>query len=127
MTSVTGKNFSGEPTPSIVVGEYVKCNFSQPALVDVAGKKRGTRLFPGDDKPRIFRECNLSNAEPPPGSTVDDCYTKISEIIKSSSDTVTIDGVAVTMDHHIVRLYGEFDGSPGDYVYLPSPLDTQVD
>lgn len=122
------KNFSGQPTPSIIDTEYRWCNFSQPAPIDVAGKKRGVRLFPGDDTPRTFANCNMMNAEPPTGSTVTSCLTCIKERgVAASTDTITIDGVSETVDHHSDLVYGRFDPATGGYIDLPSPEEQVID
>ena len=113
-------------TPSIVDDEYVRCNFAQPAPIDVAGRKRGVRLFPGDDTPRRFVECNLCNAEPPPGSVVVDCLTVVKEFaVVTSTDTITIDGVGETVDHHAHFVHGRFDPATESYVDRGTP-DQQV-
>ena len=123
-----GKNFSGQPTPSIIDTEYRWCNFSQPAPIDVSGKKRGVRLFPGDDTPRTFVNCGMMNAEPPPGSTVTDCLMSIKEVGKvTSTDTITIDGVSETVEHRSDFVHGRFDPATGGYIDLPTPEETVID
>ena len=123
-----GKNFSGQATPSIIDTEYRHCNFAQQAPVNVAGKMRGVRLFPGDDTPRTFIKCNMMNCEPPPGSTVDDCLTCIKEVGKvTSTDTITIDGVSESVDHHSHFVHGRFDPATGGYIDLPTPTRIEVD
>ncbi len=122
------KNFSGQATPSIIDTEYRHCNFTQQEPVDVAGKKRGVRLFPGDDTPRTFIKCNLMNCEPPPGSTVDDCLTCIKEFLKvTSTDTITIDGESESVRHHSDFVHGRFDPSTGGYIDLDTPEEKVVD
>lgn len=123
-----GKNFSGQATPSIVDTEYRWCTFSFPAPIDVAGKKRGVRLFPGDDTPRTFINCGMMNVEPPPGSTL----TRSRVIIKgfgvvTSSDTITIDGASETVEHHSDFVYGKYDPATGDYVDLATPQEKVID
>ncbi len=123
---IVGKNFSGQPTPSIIDTEYHWCNFSQPAPIDVEGSKRGVRLFPDDDTPRTFVNCGMMNAEPPPGSTMTDCLTCIKEREKvTSTDTITIDGVSETVEHHSDFVHGRFDPATGAYEDFPVP-DQQV-
>lgn len=123
-----GKNFSGQPTPSIIDTEYRWCNFSQPAPISVGGKKRGVRLFPGDDTPRTFVNCGMTNAEPPPGSTVTNCLTCIKEHAKvTSADTITIDGVSETVEHHSDFVHGRFDPATGKYIDLPVPEEQVID
>lgn len=73
------KNYAGQLTPEDIDSEYQNCNFSQ------AGSRRGVdgwqsaRIFPDDDTPRTFIECNLQNALPPPASTLIRCNTSIVE------------------------------------------------
>ena len=123
-----GKNFSGQPTPSIIDTEYRRCNFSQPAPIDVAGRKRGVRLFPGDDTLRTFVQCNLMNYEPPPGSTVTDCLTVVKEVrVVTSTDTITIDGESETIQYHRHRVHGRYDPATGGYIDLPTPEETEID
>jgi len=119
------KNFKGETTPRIVDTEYRNCNFTQPAPLDVAGDKRGIRLFPGDDTPRTFVECNLTNCEPPPGSTVTRCRAIMVETVETDSETVTIDGDTITLQHHANYVYGRW--TPGGYVDYETPEVHEVD
>lgn len=123
-----GKNFSGQVTPGIVDTEYESCNFTQSQPVDVGGNMQGVRLFPGDDTPRTFTRCNMTNCEPPPGSTLTDCNTTIREnYLPSSPDTLTIDGVENTIEHHINRIHGRFNPETWGYDYHPTPVDKEVD
>lgn len=127
MTVFNG-NFSGMITPSVIDSEYVECNFSQPAPIDVAGSKKGARIFPGDDTPRTFTRCNLVNAEPPPGSTINECNTTIMEIgLVDSVEDIIVDGVVVgTVTHHKNVVHGRIL-SDGSYDYLPTPREEIVD
>ena len=123
-----GKNFSGQPTPSIIDTEYRRCNFSQPAPIDVAGFKRGVRLFPGDDTPRTFVNCGMMNAEPPPGSTVTGCLTVVKQMgVVTSTDTITIDGASETVEHHSDFVHGRFDPATGGYEDFPVPDEQVID
>ena len=121
------KNFSGQETPSIIDTEYEGCNFSQPAPVDSGGGVMvGVRLFPGDDTPRTFTECNMVNCEPPPGSTLTNCNTTIrASSIVASSDTLTIDGVEATLETKVDRIYGRL--KDGAYEYKDTPTDIAVE
>ena len=122
------KNFTDQPTPSIIDTEYRRCKFNQSAPIDVAGKMRGVRLFPGDDTPRTFIKCGMVNAEPPPGSTVIGGLHCMKEYAKvTSTDTITIDGVAETVEHHSDVVYGRRDPATDGYVDLPTPEETVVD
>ena len=76
--------------------EFEFCNFSryQPDLSGAQAK--GVRLWPGDDRPRTFRNCNLTNCEPPPGSTLIDCNASVIERdVPDVTETLTIDGEVV--------------------------------
>lgn len=81
------RNFSFEQTPSIIDTEYVDCNFTQAVA--------HTRLFPGDDTPRTFIDCNLKNCDLGPGSTRDGGLHGHSVRDPVNDETVTIDGVLV--------------------------------
>ncbi len=58
---------------------YISCAFCFDTADERSGNKIGHRIFPGDDTPRTFIECNLVNCIPPPGSTLIDCNTAILE------------------------------------------------
>ena len=123
-----GKNFSGQPTPSIIDTEYRRCNFSQPAPIDVAGKKRGVRLFPGDNTPRTFIDCGMLNSEPPPGSTLIRSRVPMKGFdIVTSTDTITIDGESESVEHHSDFIYGKYDPVTELYVDLPTPQEKVID
>ena len=122
------KNFTNQPTPRIVDKEYRFCNFTQTESVDVAGKKRGIRLFPGDDTTRTFINCNLTNCEPPPGSTLVKCNTTIVAWgIPTTQDVITVDGESVVLQHHSTFVYGRFDPVAWEYIDLPSPDEHEED
>lgn len=106
------KNFSGQSIPSIVDDTYYQCNFSQPQPVfHQDGTAHGVRLFPEDDTPRVFIECNLSNCEVPPGSTVESCNTAVvSKHQPVKTEEVVVDGrvvVRTTKEDNIV--HGHYD------------------
>ncbi len=92
------KNFSGQSTPSIVDDAYYQCNFSQPQPVFYQDDSaHGVRLFPGDDTPRAFIECNLTNCKLPPGSTVEGCNTAVVSRNRAiETEEVVVDGRTVT-------------------------------
>ena len=121
------KNFSNQQTPSIIDTEYERCNFFQDQPVDSGGGVMvGVRLFPGDNTPRVFRECNLVNCEVPPGSTVDGGNTAI--IVRSvvaSTDTIIIDGQSIDVEHHSNFVHGKW--TPSGYEYKPAPEEIKVD
>lgn len=113
------KNLSGTPMPSIVDTEYRGCNFAQPAPVQIDGVWQGVRLFPGDDTPRVFRDCNLCNAEPPPGSIVISCNTIVKQFGVSVEAPLAPDGPLVTRSAGIV--HGRYVADRGEYEYFESP------
>lgn len=116
------KKFSGQTTPSIIDTEYQFCNFTQFAPADVGGLKRGVRLFPGDDTPRTFINCNMANCEPPPGSTLVDCNTTVAEWhVPTEVDTITINGESMTLQHYSKFTYGRFNPDTWEYDDLPVP------
>jgi len=122
---VTNRNFSGQVRPSALDREYRRCNFSQPSPIDADGKKRGVRLFPGDDTPRAFINCNLTNCEPPPGSTVTRCNTSLIEPdVALRTAEVEIDGEVITHEVRGSRLHGRWDPETKRYVYLSPPIET---
>jgi len=47
---------------------------------DAEGNKVAHRIIPDDDTPITFIDCNLTNACPPPGSTLINCNTTITRI-----------------------------------------------
>ena len=121
-------NFTNEPTPSDIDTEYRFCNFTQKVPLDVGGKKRSVRLFPGDDTPRTFFHCNLTNAEPPPGSTLTSCNTTVAAWrVPTTADTITVDGESVALQHHATFIYGRFDPDTWSYVDLPIPEEHEED
>lgn len=74
------RNFCGVIWPDVVDTEYEDCNFCQYAFVDDGfGRQAGTRIFPGDGTPRVFRHCNLVNCVVPPGSTIENCNTALNK------------------------------------------------
>lgn len=113
------KNFRGQATPSIIDTEYLNCNFSTMNCIDVGGVKKGMRLFPGDDTPRVFINCNMSNCEPPPGSTQINCNTSISEkAVEVGSEDLEIDGEIIKIKDYANIYYGRY--KDGGYVYKTS-------
>ena len=128
MSVIEGRNFSGKVGPPDIplADEYILCNFSQPDCIDDGGVKKGIRLFPGDDTPRIFTSCNMKNCEPPPGSTYTDCNGAIVEKrVHKDSDTVTIDGQSVELENYVNKIHGYFKG--GSYTYFSTPKEIPID
>jgi hypothetical protein len=124
------KNFSNWDVNDIPVDtEYEKCNFSQNVPDTSGANPVGIRLFPGDDTPRTFRDCNMLNCEPPPGSTVDNCKTLIMAREQDAhTETITVDSVVVssrTFKKSI--LYGKINPQTLVYEYEPVPVDVPED
>lgn len=103
---VKGKNFAGQVTPKIIAEEYYNCNFSHKMLDEKDGKKVGWRIFPDDDTPRKFVECNLTNCIPPPGSELINCNRTIAEV-----------GIKTPTEEKI-RVHGYFDAKTEKAVYF---------
>lgn len=99
------KNFTGQPTPKIIAGEYRNCNFSQPVP--------GTRIFPGDDTPRTFFECNLVNCIPPPGSTLiggTGCNTtQVERKVEVGTEDIRIGEQVVKIKKYVDRKLGRLN------------------
>ena len=120
---VKNRNFTNQPTPAIVDLEYVACNFLQSTPVEVGGVKRGVRLFPGDDTPRTFRQCNMTNCEPPPGSVLIGCNTTVCDYaVRVSVEEAEIEGEVTQQPVHADIIYGRYDARTNDYIYLPAPV-----
>ena len=104
------KNFSNQETPSIIDDSYCKCNFCQRDFVPIQVNDvwEGRRIFPGDDTPKHFDDCNLINCEVPPGSIVEpNCNTRLVEYdVVVDTIEVEIDGETIIEDvlENIVRV-----------------------
>lgn len=107
--------------------EYRECNFmrSQPASTNPG---RGVRLWPGDDTPRVFIDCNMMNCEPPPGSTYIRCNSYMMErSIPAHTDELVVDGVQVSFtQYHDKRLWGRWDTDINGYVDI-APVQSPED
>ena len=125
---VRNYSFVGVVTPSVIDTEYDHCNFAQPAPLNVGGLRRGVRLFPGDDTPRTFTQCNLVNCELPPGSTViGGVYSMVEYNQVTGTETVTVDGVVIeSIDSHSHFTYG-IRNPDGTYTDYSSPKEEVVD
>ena len=121
---ISRKNFSGEVTPRLIDTEYESCNFSQPQPLDTAGVKSGIRLFPGDDTPRLFRNCNLINCDLPLGSTIEGGNTAIIEFsLVASSEDIIIDGVIIaTEETKFNRVHGRYVDGVMEYKATPEDI-----
>ena len=130
--AIAEKNFT-QPDPADIPKDavYERCNFSRTQPADATeGAAVGVRLFPGDDTPRTFIDCNLFNCEPPPGSLLQGCNTWIVETGITPSlkedDVVEVDGVEVsrTVYHDRKVLARYVDGA---YQQVASPVPEPED
>lgn len=123
---VSKKNFVGIPVENIPKdSEYRNCNFSQKTLGSAPPNPTSVRLFPGDNTPRTFIDCNMVNCEPPPGSTLVRCNTRIMEFDKVlEEDVVVVDNVERARVE--VRAHVEHGHWDNGYVYLPAPLEYPI-
>lgn len=120
---ISNQNFSRLDAAAIPLDtEYERCNFARPAP-DLGPPVVGIRLFPGDDTPRTFRQCNLVNCEPPPGSTLISCNTTLVEHgLLLETDTVSINGSVVAITTRTgSQIHGRYNGETEAYDYLPAP------
>ena len=103
---------------------YNRCNFAKPQCVDTLGVKTGHRLFPGDDTPRTFIDCNLTNCEPPPGSTLQHSNTTVSNTgVPRQVDVVVIDGVEYPTYEYVTTIYGRYNSQLDEYDYKDTPVE----
>jgi len=124
---VEKKSFTNQDVPSVTDTEYKHCNFSHTSVIWEGPECRGHRLFPGDDTPRTFIECNLINCEPPPGSTLIDCNTTLlePEVLINESDDIIIDGEAISIGHYKRVVHGKWTSA--GYDLLPTPREKLFD
>jgi len=121
------KYFANQDVPSVIDTEYRRCNFAHKAAIQVEGQWRGHRLFPGDDTPRNFIDCNLVNCELPPGSTVLHCNNAIitPEVFQGESADIIIDGESVVIQHFLRIVRGKW--TPSGYIYFTPPKEYPFD
>jgi hypothetical protein len=121
---ISRKNFVDvDPTQIPVDTEYFQCNFMRTQPDESGAQPVGHRLFPGDDTPRIFRECNLVNCEPPPNSTLIGCNTRVLRRHRvTETDTVTVDGFQIASNDRISSFVdGRWNPDTNSYDYLGTP------
>lgn len=119
---VKDKNFSNQIIPRIIDIEYRDCNFSHSNCLTVLGKKVGHRIFPDDDTPRIFIDCNMTNCEPPPGSSMINSYSTITErMIVTNVEILQIDAEQIEVNDYADRIHGFY--YEGVYTYHSTPID----
>lgn len=121
------KNFSNKTVPSIIDTEYKDCNFSHSNCLTVLGQKVGHRIFPDDDTPRTFIDCNLTNCEPPPGSLIMKANGKqtgptiVERIVVVNTEVLEIDSEKIEVNNYVNRIYGNY--YQGVYSYHAIPID----
>ena len=128
---IKNQNFSGIPPADLPDEfEFENCNFSklQP---DTTGAAIGVRLWPGDDRPRTFIDCNLPNCEVPPGSTVTGCNTSVVELAiqadASEDFVVEVDGVEVSRRPRFLhRVHGRYTDAD-TFDRLPTPDEVFIE
>lgn len=124
------KNFSNADPASLPdETEFQLCNFAQRVPITQGATRRGVRLWSGDDTPRTFIRCNMVNCEPPPGSTLIDCNTRIIEYdVFAFADEIVIDSVVVSSeDRHDMILYSRYNPETESYDDDPSPVTVPQD
>lgn len=115
------------PAPNEVPkdSEYRGCMIKFDAPDTSGASPAGNELWPGDNTPRTFIDCNLINVAPPPGSTLIRTNATVIEYgIAAGSDTLTVDSVLIHTTNYILnRTYGRYDDT-ATYVELGTPIDT---
>ena len=106
---------------------FSQCNFTHHQAVDSGGGVMvGHRLFPAESTGITFDNCNLTNCEPPPGSTLNQVNAAIIvRDVVTSSDTITVDGEVITLDHHSHFVHARYFN--GAYEYKPAPEELVID
>jgi len=126
---ISEKNFHDmDPALIPVDTEYERCNFSR-SQPDMSGPIVGVRLFPGDDTPRTFTDCNLFNCEPPPGSTLIRCNTWIAQTGQlAHTDELIVDTVVLdTTQYHKQIRHGRYNPLTESYDYDGAPIESGED
>ena len=101
---IENKNYNNMLVPTLDDIIYKNCNFNWDVPLFVNGKPKGNRIFPEDDTPRTFINCNLRNVEPPPDSICESCLQVISQTDEESGNMI---------------IYGKY--IDGQYIYLNEP------
>lgn len=121
---ISSRNFTNVAVTELPADdEYELCNFTQRVPDTSGANPKGVRLWPGDDTPRTFRNCNLTNCEVPPGSTIIDSNTDIIVFdIVSHTDDIVIDSVVVdSTTYHNYAHHGRFNPETGLNEYKSVP------
>lgn len=124
---IIGKNYRDQLTPSDIDAEYKDCVFVQSQPIEVNGLMVGVRIFPNDDTPRTFTNCNMVNCEPPPNSTIVKCNTTI--VVRGVTvvtDTIELEGETLEVTKLCDYIHGRYDAENGEYVYKDTPLEVDA-
>lgn len=122
---IKNKNFSNnDPTLLPLDSEYFNCNFTHSNPDKSGADPVGIRLWPGNNTPRKFTNCNLTNCEPPPGSILINCNTTICETrVFAFSDDLVIDNVVQhTENYYDTIIYGHWTTQGYDREGFPQTL-----
>ena len=112
------KSFAGQLTPRIIDTEYNQCNFMQPQPVDDPSGKVGVRIFPGDNTPRTFIDCNLVNVEVPPGSTIQGGNIAIiARNVVTSTEEIVIGGESIIFENLSNFCHGRYNSDTLEIEY----------
>lgn len=128
--TISKRNFSNaDPSALPADTDYVQCNFTQRVPTTQGQRRRGVRLWPADDTPRTFTNCNMVNCEPPPGSTYVNCNSSISEYdVFAFTDEIVVDTVVVSSeDKHDQVIYGRYDAETESYIDHQDPITVPQD
>jgi len=119
MTVRHGRFVEGELPPLDTTYEKCAFWFEQPVFPGPVGN----RIFPGDDTPRTFIDCNMANALPPPGSTLIRCNTTLSErhVVKEAN-VITIGTRVINETRLETLIHGRTDPVTLLPVYKPTPV-----
>lgn len=119
---ISGKNFSNQIVPFEIDTEYKDCNFSHSNCLTVFGQKVGHRIFPDDDTPRTFIDCNMINCEPPPGSNLINSRARVVErMVVVNSEIINIDDEQIVAKDYVDKLHGTY--LEGRYIYHSIPIE----
>jgi hypothetical protein len=104
---------------------YHNCNFARRNPDTSGATPVGVRLWPGDDTPRRFVDCNLQNCEVPPGSEVIRSPRAIIESdVVLDTNVIVVDGVERTRrDRMGKRFHGYYDPDTNAVVREPTPIE----
>ena len=101
--------------------EYVGQNFALQTPGELAGKKVGVPLYPGEACRYVG--CNLGNREPAAGSVIIDCNTTIrtfDEVVGQIVITID-DGEDITEDITAGFVHGKLNPETLEYEYKDTP------